>query len=935
MAVATTLTTPLLITGTAVAAPAVEDVPAADTRSDWAEKDESVDQRPATILGDVAAQDRPEIVTVREIDGRPVVESRTLPNKAAATRLIDAVQDDPDLLSVEVDTPVRLLADSSPSAELTDDPMRSQLWGMSRLRAESTWSIATGEGVDVAVIDTGVGYHPDLDDQVSSSVDIIGRGNGRSDGHGHGTHVAGTIAAEANNGVGVTGLAPNARIMAVKVLSDEGAGSAGDVAKGIIWAADNGAEVINMSLGGESKSSAMETAVRYAIERSVVVVAAAGNSGQWGSPLSYPASYEGVLAVGATQSDDAKASFSTANSSVDIAAPGAKILSTLPSGGYASWNGTSMATPHVAAAAALVLERARQLGRSVAVDEILTSTAEDLGAPGRDDQFGFGIVDPLEALASLDADMPSPLPPQDLAASSTWWSRATISWSLADTGTPVSAVRVAFADGSPACLVPATSTSCVVSNLQPETDYTFIATALGGRTSSESSLPVTVRTLARPDFAGDSMEEATLLPESLVVDELLDTATDEDWWKLEIQTQADFPEMLLTNKASDYDVDVFTIRRGSVNSVWSSRTTDAKDDRMGRGSFWYWEPGTYYVRVKVGQYGTASETQPYRLALTFDGKAALPAPAPAPAPTPTPTPAPTEPAPAPTPVPTQPAPGDGQPGDARESAAPLPSSNAVRAAMRSSADAHYWSFVAPAAGKYRVTLAEQAVPYRLSVWYPGGSSSTYGSSGDRVKDVTLAAGALLVVSVQVVNGRHSTTAPYLLSVTSLTAAPAPTPTPTPTPTEPTPTPTPTEPTPTPTPTEPTPTPAPTEPAPTEPAPTPAPGDAVPGDSAGSAAQLPSSGAARAAMRSATDTQFWAFTAPTTGTYEVRLSEQANPYRLSVSYPGGSTSTYSSSTGDRARSVSLQAGARLVISVQVVNGRYAATAPYRISVTPMG
>ena len=237
------------------------------------------------------------------------------------------------------------------------------------------WHLSTGNSaVKVAILDTGIdakydiyGNIPHLDLLDASGVSKVVGGaqfasGNMNDGNGHGTHVAGTVAALTNNLIGVAGTAPGASLLNVKVLDDNGSGSWSGIANGIKWAADNGAHVISMSLGGSRGSSTVESAINYAWDKGVVLVAAAGNSGR--KSASYPAYYTNVIAVGATDHNDNKASFSNWGTWVDITAPGVSILSTAPnhpttqawSSGvsYASINGTSMATPHVAGVAALL-----------------------------------------------------------------------------------------------------------------------------------------------------------------------------------------------------------------------------------------------------------------------------------------------------------------------------------------------------------------------------------------------------------------------------------------------------------------------------------------------------------------------------------------------------------------------------------------------------
>jgi thermitase len=244
-----------------------------------------------------------------------------------------------------------------------NDPMLSQQWGLTRIQATQAWGIAAPQRtVYLAIIDTGVdANHPDLSQRVRrySNGAVYGynaqlNNAHTNDFHGHGTHCAGIAAAHTGNGVGVAGVAGAApvQIMPVKVLNDQGFGTMSDVARGITWAADNGAHVLSLSLGGTAGTQQLADAVNYAWNRGCVVVAAAGNNGS-NAPF-YPAFYENALAVAATDPTDRLTNFSQYGAWVDIAAPGSDILSTVPGNRYEAWSGTSMACPHVAGAAALI-----------------------------------------------------------------------------------------------------------------------------------------------------------------------------------------------------------------------------------------------------------------------------------------------------------------------------------------------------------------------------------------------------------------------------------------------------------------------------------------------------------------------------------------------------------------------------------------------------
>ncbi len=226
---------------------------------------------------------------------------------------------------------------------------------------------------------------------------VTGSGDGSNDENGHGSHVAGIIAAQVN-GRGIVGAAPGVKILPVRVLDGSGSGYSSDVAAGIIWATDNGAKVINLSLGGNIPSQATQEAIQYAHANGALVLAAAGNAGQNGNAPLYPAAFPEPVAVGAINSAKQRAAFSNWGPYVDVVAPGDAIVSLWSSGNasYAWASGTSMATPYAAAAAALTFA-VNPSATPAQVRKRLERTADDLGAPGRDDQFGHGLIDPANA----------------------------------------------------------------------------------------------------------------------------------------------------------------------------------------------------------------------------------------------------------------------------------------------------------------------------------------------------------------------------------------------------------------------------------------------------------------------------------------------------------------------------------------------------------
>ncbi|MCC6526973.1 MAG: peptidase S8, partial [Polyangiaceae bacterium] len=289
-----------------------------------------------------------------------------------------------------------------------DDPMLDEQWHLTRVGAQRAWDFSTGRGVTVAVIDTGIacedfGEFTRATDLASSRCvagwNFVADSPHASDDHGHGTHVAGTIAQSTDNGIGAAGLGFDARLMPVKVLSAEGWGTTAAIADGIRWAAAHGAEVLNLSLGGPRKSRLLERAVAYARSRGAVVVAAAGNSGR---AVEYPGGTEGVVGVAASDSNDALARFSSRGEGVDIGAPGVDVLQqTICNRGrdrcerFPAMSGTSMASPHVAAAAALLVSVG--VTDPDAVEATLARTARTVESDG----FGAGLLDASAALESV------------------------------------------------------------------------------------------------------------------------------------------------------------------------------------------------------------------------------------------------------------------------------------------------------------------------------------------------------------------------------------------------------------------------------------------------------------------------------------------------------------------------------------------------------
>ena len=273
---------------------------------------------------------------------------------------------------------------------IPNDPSWGSQYGLNNIRAPQGWDTTTGSAtVIIAIVDTGVDLtHPDLSTKIVAGYDFVNNDAIAQDDNGHGSHVAGIAAASSNNGAGVAGASWGARIMPVKVLDASKNGSFANAASGIIWATDHGAHIINLSLGGNSHSTIFQNAIDYAYSKGVTIVAASGNNGN-GFVL-YPARYPNVIAVGATDSVNNRASFSNYGAELDIVAPGVSIYSTGIST-YFTDSGTSMSAPYVAGLAA-ILRGIPSSGSPASLAWAMKSTALDLGVVGKDDYYGSGLI---------------------------------------------------------------------------------------------------------------------------------------------------------------------------------------------------------------------------------------------------------------------------------------------------------------------------------------------------------------------------------------------------------------------------------------------------------------------------------------------------------------------------------------------------------------
>jgi subtilisin family serine protease len=315
---------------------------------------------------------------------------------------------------------VALLVAAAPA--VAADPRRGEQWNLDLIEADGARSVTSGAGATVAVIDSGVqASHPDLAGRVGPGYDAVQRDATPQDGDGHGTHVLGIVGAATGNGIGVESVAPGATLMPVRVLGDDGGGTLDDVARGVDWAREHGADVINLSLGSEvplvgaGGGDSFDAAIRRALAAGVVVVAAAGNNGV--PVCEQPAAREGLLCVGAVDKRRARSFFSSFGSGLGLVAPGGSgataagmevgedVLSTYAGASYLELAGTSQAAPHVAGVAALLVSRGV---RGQAAVRRLLATAVDLGPPGVDSQYGAGLVNARAAVAGLGGSPGAP-----------------------------------------------------------------------------------------------------------------------------------------------------------------------------------------------------------------------------------------------------------------------------------------------------------------------------------------------------------------------------------------------------------------------------------------------------------------------------------------------------------------------------------------------
>jgi len=346
----------------------------------------------------------------------PLSTEKPLPGETIA-ECIARLSQDPDILYVEPNY-IRYIQ------EIPNDPYYSEQWALDLLEVTKAWDVPDGQALDltVAVLDTGVDYnHPEFAERLLQGKDFINGDDDPRDDHGHGTRMIGNIIAAANNQIGIAGIvgAASVKILPVKVLDSSGQGEDSLISQGIRWAADQGAKVINLSLGGPEYGLELENAINYGISKGSLIVAAAGNDSL--AEIYYPARFDEVLGITATNPYDQLAYYSNYGTETDLAAPGSQIRTTNINGGYSTGNGTSFSSAIVSGVAALIWSEYPEY-TAQQIKAILKAGVKDLGTPGYDLSFGYGRINAYHSM--LQARLLAPFNYQDLINTSQYYGQA-------------------------------------------------------------------------------------------------------------------------------------------------------------------------------------------------------------------------------------------------------------------------------------------------------------------------------------------------------------------------------------------------------------------------------------------------------------------------------------------------------------------------------
>ncbi|MBA3650143.1 MAG: S8 family serine peptidase [Chthoniobacterales bacterium] len=317
---------------------------------------------------------------------------------AARDHVLDALQHNPNIEFAETNA-------VAAAGALTNDPYvtNGSEWHLNKIQAPDAWGMTSGDASTIiAICDTGVAPTAGSDEQAVTGYNVYANDTDTSDDYGHGTDVAGTAAAQGNNGLGVAGIAWSASILPIKISDPTGYATYSDMAAALTYAVDHGARVINRSFYGSSSSTTLQSAADYVWSHNGMIFACAGNTGT--SAPQYPAACQNVTAVSATDSYDLVTTFSNYGSNISLSAPGSGVWTTNRDGTYSSWSGTSFSSPIAAGAAALIVARNPQLTNATVID--LLKNSDDLGSAGYDIYYGCGRVNPYRALLAAGAPPP-------------------------------------------------------------------------------------------------------------------------------------------------------------------------------------------------------------------------------------------------------------------------------------------------------------------------------------------------------------------------------------------------------------------------------------------------------------------------------------------------------------------------------------------------
>ncbi|MEJ8303043.1 S8 family peptidase, partial [Saccharibacillus sacchari] len=451
--------------------------------------------------------DQDVVIVYKNADGKEAAieqseeiqhEFKNVPAVAATVSAEDLrdLVDNPDIDYIERNVTFQLTdletASTTPAANLNE----ASNWNYKKTAPDTMWKQGfTGKGVKVAVVDSGISAHPELN--IAGGISTVGSENSTNyaDDNGHGTHVAGIIAADSGNGR-VAGVAPGVSLYAVKSLGANGKGTLVDVLEGLDWAIQNKMDIINLSLGGDSDAQSLHDMVDKAYNQGILVVASAGNSGTASNTdqdtVGYPAKYSSVISVAAVDQSLNRSEFSSTGPKVDVAAPGSEIFSTYPAGlngstGYATMSGTSQAAPHVAGELALLKEK-NPSASAANLRGLLNSYAVDLGAPGRDNLYGNGFITFSDR---KDSTAPAEVSDAKVAAATT--DSLTLNWT-SPSDSDFKEVRVY--SGTDTTFTTVTQSTYQALNLSPDTAYAFRLTTVDTADNESQGVKVSGRTAA-------------------------------------------------------------------------------------------------------------------------------------------------------------------------------------------------------------------------------------------------------------------------------------------------------------------------------------------------------------------------------------------------------------------------------------------------------